>query len=175
MKPTPAPYQGQAWPQHAVPGKISVRRGTVARPALTSAPQYRVLCPQQLVCTAWKQQGHQPARPWETAGEPPVGPVGRRPGEVGRALPRAHAPLIKMRWGVAIVIARHAAGLLPRPLDQACVIRSTTAVISSRQDPPAADAACRLRTRPVGGAHQSAGPTSRRAPAVGGEVRGRRH
>ena len=49
VKPTPAPYQGQAWPQHAVLRKISVRRGTVALPALTSAQQYRVLRPRQLV------------------------------------------------------------------------------------------------------------------------------
>ena len=67
------------------------------------------------------------------------------------------------------MIARQAAGLLPRPHDQACIIRSTTTVISSRQDPPAADEACRLRT------NQSAGPTSQRAPAVGGEVGGQRH
>ena len=60
------------------------------------------------------------------------------------------------------MIARQAAGLLPQPHDQARVIRSTATVISSRQDLPAAGAACRLRTRLVGGAHQSAGPISRR-------------
>ena len=54
------------------------------------------------------------------------------------------------------MIARQAAGLLPRPHDQACIIRSTATVISSRQDLPAVDAACRLRTRPVGGPQQSA-------------------
>ena len=54
------------------------------------------------------------------------------------------------------MIARQAAGLLPRLHDQARVIRSTATVISSRQDPPAADAACRLRTRPVGGPQQPA-------------------
>ena len=50
MKPTPAPYQGQAWPQHAVPGEISVRHGTVAVPALTSASKDRILRPRRLVC-----------------------------------------------------------------------------------------------------------------------------
>ena len=59
------------------------------------------------------------------------------------------------------MIARQAAGLLPRPHDQACIIRSTATVISSRQDLPAADAACRLRTRPVSGAHPPAGPSGR--------------
>ena len=44
-------------------------------------------------------------------------PSGVGPGESAKPSPRAHAPLIKMRWGVAIVIARHAAGLLPRPHD----------------------------------------------------------
>ena len=80
-------------------------------------------------------------------------PSGVGPGESAEPSPGAHAPLIKMRWGVATVIARQAAGLLPRPHDQACIIRSTAIVISSRQDPLAADASCRLRTRPVGGAH----------------------
>ena len=89
-------------------------------------------------------------------------PSGVGPGESAEPSPGAHAPLIKKRWGVATVIARQAAGLLPRPHDQACVIRSTATVISGRQDPPATDAACRLRTRPVGGAHQSAGPSSQR-------------
>ena len=56
MKPAPAPYQGQAWPQHAVPGKISVRRGTVALPALTSAPKDRILHPRRFVCAAQRQQ-----------------------------------------------------------------------------------------------------------------------
>ena len=83
-------------------------------------------------------------------------PSGVGPGESAEPSPGAQAPLIKMRWGVATVIARQAAGLLPRPHDQACVIRSTATVISSRQDPPAADAACQLRTRPVGGPQQSA-------------------
>ena len=54
------------------------------------------------------------------------------------------------------MIARQAAGLLPRPHDQARIIRSSATVISSRQDSPAADTACRRRTRPVGGARQSA-------------------
>ena len=83
-------------------------------------------------------------------------PSGVGPGESSEPSPEAHAPLIKKRWGVATVIARQAAGLLPQPHDRACVIRSTSTVISSRQDPPAADAACRLRTRPVGGGQQSA-------------------
>ena len=60
------------------------------------------------------------------------------------------------------MIARQAAGLLPRPHDQARVIRSTATVISSRQDPPAADVAYQLRIEPVGRAHQVAGPSSRR-------------
>ena len=89
-------------------------------------------------------------------------PSGVGPGESAEPSPGARAPLIKKRWGVATVIARQAVGLLPRPHDQACVIRSTAIVISSRQDPPATDAACRLRTRPVGGPQQSAGPSSRR-------------
>ena len=83
-------------------------------------------------------------------------PSGVGPGESTEPSPGAHAPLIKKRWGAATVIARQAAGLLPRPHDQACVIRSMATVISGRQDPPAANASCRLRTRPVGGAHQSA-------------------
>ena len=89
-------------------------------------------------------------------------PTGVGTGESAEPSPLAHAPLIKKRWGVATVIVRQAAGLLPRPHDQACIIRSTTTVISSRQDPPTADAACRLCTRPVGGAHQLARPSSRR-------------
>ena len=40
-------------------------------------------------------------------------PSGDGPGESAEPSPRAHAPLIKMRWGVATVIARQAAGLLP--------------------------------------------------------------
>ena len=63
-----------------------------------------------------------------------------------------------------VVIARQAMVLLPRPHDQACIITSTATVISSRQDPPAADAACRLRTGHVGG------PARRWAPAAGGEA-----
>ena len=81
-------------------------------------------------------------------------PSGVDPGESAEPSPGAHASLIKMRWGVATVIARQAAGLLQRPHDQACVIRSTATIISSQQDPPAADAACQLCTRPVSGAHQ---------------------
>ena len=54
------------------------------------------------------------------------------------------------------MIAGQEAGLLPRPHDQAYVIRSMATVISSRQDPPAADMACRLRTKPVGRPQQSA-------------------
>ena len=88
-------------------------------------------------------------------------PSGVSPGESAEPSPGAHAPLIKMRWGVATVIARQAAGLLPRPHDQARVIRSTATVISNRQDPPVADVAYRLRTRPGGGARQSAGPSDR--------------
>ena len=61
---------------------------------------------------------------------------------------------------MAIVIACQAAGLLPRLHDQAHVIRSTATVISSRQDPPAADAACRLRIGPVGGPQESADKTA---------------
>ena len=86
-------------------------------------------------------------------------PSGVGPGESAEPSPGAHAPLTKMRWGVATVIARQAAGQLPRPHDQACVIRSTATVISSQQDPPAADAACRLRTEPVGGPQQLAEKT----------------
>ena len=60
------------------------------------------------------------------------------------------------------MIARQAAGLLPRPHDQARVIRSKATLISSREDPPAADAACRLRTRPVGRPQESADKTTAR-------------
>ena len=60
------------------------------------------------------------------------------------------------------MIARQAAGLLPRLHDKARVIRSMATVISSRQDPPAADAACRLRTEPVGGPQESADKTATR-------------
>jgi len=88
-------------------------------------------------------------------------PSGVGPGKSAEPSLGAHAPLIKKRWGVDTVIARQAAGLLPRPHDQACIIRSTATVISSRQDLPAADAAWRLRTRPVGGTRQSAGPNGR--------------
>ena len=87
-------------------------------------------------------------------------PTGVGPRESAEHSPGAHAPLIEKRSGVAKVIARQAAGLLPRPHNRACVIRSTATVISSRQDPPVADAAYQLRSRPVGGTHQSAGPSS---------------
>ena len=89
-------------------------------------------------------------------------PSGVGPGKSAEPAPGAHAPLIKMRWGVATVIARQAVGLLPRPHDQACVIRSTTTVSSSRQVPPAADTGCRLRTRLVGGPQRSAEKTEAR-------------
>ena len=109
MKPTPAPYQGRAWPQHAVPRKISMRHGAVAMPALTSAPQGRILHPRQLVCTAWRQQGPPVS---ETSGDGGR-TTSRTHQESAEPFPGAHAPLIKMRWGVATVIARQAAGLLP--------------------------------------------------------------
>ena len=63
VKPAPAPYQGQAWPQHAVPREIYVRRGTVAVPALTSAPKDRVQHPRRLVCTTLGGGSHQSVGP----------------------------------------------------------------------------------------------------------------
>ena len=156
MKPAPAPYQGQAWLQHAVPQKISVRRGTVAMPALTSASQDRILPHDGLPVRPRGSGSHQSVRLQETARGPPVEPIGSRPLEVGRALPRGPRAINQEEMGVATVIARQAAGLLPRPHDKACVIKSTTTVISSQQDPPTAGAACRLRTRPVSGPQQSA-------------------
>ena len=57
------------------------------------------------------------------------------------------------------MIARQAAGLLPGLHDESRVIRSGATVISSRQDPPAADAACRLRTELVDGPQESADKT----------------
>ena len=60
------------------------------------------------------------------------------------------------------MIARQTAELLPRPHDRTRVIRSTATVICSRQDPPVADAACRLRTEPVGGPQESADKTTAR-------------
>ena len=83
-------------------------------------------------------------------------PSGVGPWESAEPSPGAHAPLIKMRWGVATVIARQAAGLLPRPHDQACVIRSTATVIGTGKTHP-------WRTRPVSSVpDQSAGPSSQR-------------
>ena len=87
-------------------------------------------------------------------------PSGVGPGESAEPSPGARAPLIKKGRGVATVIVRQVAGLLPRPHDQACVISNTATVIRHRQDPRAAEAAYRLRTRPAGGAHQAAGPNN---------------
>src|SRR3954469_7023093 len=77
---------------------------------------------------------------------PKDGPRGSRPPGVGPFLPWAPHAINQIRRGVATVIARRTAALLPRPRDQDDVIRSAATV-----------------TRSAGGAHQ------RRAPGVGGE------
>src|SRR3954463_12220049 len=87
----------------------------------------------------------------KTARAPEDGPRGSRPPRVGPFLPLAPHAINQIRRGVATVIARQAAALLPRPHDPANVIRGAATV-----------------TRSVGGAHQ------RRAPRVGGEDGGLR-
>ena len=84
VKPAPAPYQGQAWAQYAVPGEISVRRGTVALPALTSAPQDRILRPGRLVYTAQRQR---------------VPPVSETPGDGKYATSRPPESARPFPWG----------------------------------------------------------------------------
>lgn len=165
VRSTPTLFQGQAWPQYTVPAEISARRDTVAMPALTSDPMGGVLCPR------W------PAGMTQGQRVPPVGgrtedgesatsrPSWESGPGVGRPLPQAPRAINQTRQGVATVITHQPAELLPRPHDRAHVIRSTTTVIYDRKDPPAADAAYRLHTEPVGGAHQSAGPRSRRTAA----------
>ena len=95
VKPTPAPYQGQAWPRHAVPQKISVRRGTIAMTTLTSAPQDRILHPRRLVCTAQRQRVP-PVSETPGDGKRTTSRTRWEPAKSAEPSPGAHAPLIKM-------------------------------------------------------------------------------
>src|SRR3954470_20960398 len=126
--------------------RSSVRRNTVAIPALTPAPAAE---PCSHVGPPVRPEDGGPlqsAGEAKTARVPEDGPRGSRSPRVGPPLPRVPHAINQIRRGVATVIARRTAALLPRPRDLTNVIRGAATV-----------------TRSVSGAHQ------RRAPGVGGE------
>ena len=161
VRSTPTLFQGQAWPQYDVPAEISARCDTVAMPDLMSAPVGGVLCPRRPAGTTQGRRVPPVGGRTEDGGSTTSRPGWESAPRSRSALPRAPRAINQTRQGVATVIARQTAELSPRPHDRARVIRSTATVIYSRQDPPAADAAYRLHTEPVAGAHQSAGPSGR--------------
>ena len=143
--------EGHAWPQCAVSMEISIRRGTVAMPALTSAP-WAAHCAHDSLPVWPRDGGTRPsAGAQNTASTLRRRTRGSRPPGVGRPLPRAPHAINQTRRGMATVIAHQTAALLPCPRDQASVIRSTATI----------------RGLP-------AGPASWRALVVGGEDGGLR-
>src|SRR3954470_19250029 len=126
--------------------RSSVRRNTVAIPALTPAPAAE---PCSHVGPPVRPEDGGPlqsAGEAKTARVPEDGPRGSRPLRVGTSLPRVPHAINQIRRGVATVIARQTAALLRRPHDQPHVVRGVATA-----------------TRLVGGAHR------RWAPGIGGE------